>query len=44
MIGMEAIPGVLYMKEKKVKKGVQKSMLPVLPSNHYGLLLRVNIQ
>ncbi|XP_050288514.1 uncharacterized protein LOC126727081 isoform X2 [Quercus robur] len=44
MIGMEAIPGVSYMKEKKVKKGVQKSMLPVLPSNHYGLLLRVNIQ
>ncbi|KAF3961705.1 hypothetical protein CMV_013700 [Castanea mollissima] len=44
MIGMEAIPGVSYTKEKKVRKGVRKLMLPVLPSDHYGLLLRVNIQ
>ncbi|XP_075663784.1 uncharacterized protein LOC142633427 isoform X2 [Castanea sativa] len=44
MIGMEAIPGVSYMKEKKVRKWVRKLMLPVLPSDHYGLLLGVNIQ
>ena len=44
MIGMEAIPGVSYMKEKKVRKRVRKLMLPVLPSDHYGLLLGVNIQ
>nr|POF25246.1 tyrosyl-dna phosphodiesterase 2 [Quercus suber] len=44
MIGMEAIPGVSYKKGKKVRKGFQKSMLPVLPSGHYGLLLGVNVQ
>ena len=44
MIGVEAIPGVSYMKEKKVRKRVRKLMLPVLPSDHYGLLLGVNIQ
>ncbi|XP_059624268.1 uncharacterized protein LOC132267196 [Cornus florida] len=42
MIGMEAIPGVSYCKEKKMKKEVQKLVLPVLPSDHYGLLLTIH--
>ncbi|KAF3788358.1 Tyrosyl-DNA phosphodiesterase 2 [Nymphaea thermarum] len=41
MIGKEAIPGLSYCKEKKVKNTVKKLMLPVLPSDHYGLLLKV---
>ncbi|KAF8391534.1 hypothetical protein HHK36_023839 [Tetracentron sinense] len=41
MIGMEAIPGLSYCKEKKVKKELQKLVLPVLPSDHYGLLLTI---
>ncbi|XP_050288504.1 uncharacterized protein LOC126727079 isoform X1 [Quercus robur] len=44
MIGVEAIPGVSYMKEKKVRKRVRKLVRPVLPSDHYGLLLGINIQ
>ncbi|KAG9439229.1 hypothetical protein H6P81_019394 [Aristolochia fimbriata] len=42
MIGQEAIPGVSYIKEKKVRKEVRKLQLPVLPSDHYGLLLTIN--
>lgn len=42
MIGMEAIPGLSYCKEKKVKGEVKKLMLPVLPSDHYGLLLTMH--
>lgn len=41
MIGMEAIPGISYCKEKKVKNEVKKMMLPVLPSDHFGLLLTI---
>ncbi|KAL5978663.1 hypothetical protein ACLOJK_029780 [Asimina triloba] len=41
MIGLEAIPGLSYCKEKKVRKEVRKLMLPVLPSDHYGLLLTI---
>ncbi|WOH09167.1 hypothetical protein DCAR_0728622 [Daucus carota subsp. sativus] len=41
MIGMEAIPGLSYCKEKRVKNEVKKMMLPVLPSDHYGLLLTI---
>ncbi|CAN6457494.1 unnamed protein product [Victoria cruziana] len=41
MIGKEAIPGLSYCKEKKVKNAVKKLVLPVLPSDHYGLLLKV---
>ncbi|CAL5409492.1 unnamed protein product [Camellia sinensis] len=44
MIGMEAIPGVSYWKEKKVKNRVQQLKLPVLPSDHYGLLLTICTQ
>lgn len=42
MIGVEAIPGLLYVKEKKVRKEMQKLELPVLPSDHYGLLLTIS--
>ena len=41
MIGDEAIPGLSYCKEKKVRKEVKKLQLPVLPSDHYGLLLTI---
>ncbi|RWV88398.1 hypothetical protein GW17_00049515, partial [Ensete ventricosum] len=42
MIGVEAIPGLSYCKEKKVRKVFQKLVLPVLPSDHYGLLLTIS--
>lgn len=42
MIGMEAIPGVSYNKEKKVRKEIKQLVLPVLPSDHYGLLLTIS--
>ncbi|KAK0578677.1 hypothetical protein LWI29_014265 [Acer saccharum] len=38
MIGLEAIPGVSYS-EKEMRKGAR----PVLPSDHYGLLLQLRI-
>ncbi|KAK1557058.1 hypothetical protein Q3G72_017128 [Acer saccharum] len=41
MIGTEAIPGLLYCKEKKVKQVMRQLELPVLPSDHYGLLLTI---
>lgn len=41
MVGMDEIPGLSYCKEKKVKKEVKKLILPVLPSDHYGLLLTI---
>ncbi|KAL2339200.1 hypothetical protein Fmac_013646 [Flemingia macrophylla] len=44
MVGMEAIPGVLYNKEKKVRKEVKQLVLPVLPSDHYGMLLSIAIK
>ncbi|XP_068656611.1 uncharacterized protein [Aristolochia californica] len=42
MIGQEAIPEISYIKEKKVRKEVRKLQLPVLPSDHYGLLLTIS--
>ncbi|XP_061345514.1 uncharacterized protein LOC133291292 isoform X1 [Gastrolobium bilobum] len=42
MIGMDAIPGVLYNKEKKARKEIKQLELPVLPSDHYGLLLTIS--
>ncbi|KZV16147.1 tyrosyl-DNA phosphodiesterase 2-like [Dorcoceras hygrometricum] len=42
MIGMDAIEGLSYIKEKRVKGQVTKSVLPVLPSDHYGLLLTIS--
>lgn len=44
MIGMEAIPGLSYTKEKKTKKELQKLVLPVLPSDHFGLLFTIRSQ
>ncbi|RVX08080.1 Tyrosyl-DNA phosphodiesterase 2 [Vitis vinifera] len=44
MIGMEPIPGLSYCKEKKVRKEMQQLVLPVLPSDHYGLLLTISSQ
>eukprot|EP00262_Sarcandra_glabra_P015653 TRINITY_DN4881_c0_g1_i4.p1 TRINITY_DN4881_c0_g1~~TRINITY_DN4881_c0_g1_i4.p1 ORF type:complete len:370 (-),score=48.12 TRINITY_DN4881_c0_g1_i4:280-1389(-) len=41
MVGMEPIPGLSYCKEKKVRKELKKLVLPVLPSDHYGLLLTI---
>lgn len=41
MIGKEAIPGLSYMKEKKVGKNVRELELPVLPSDHFGLVLSI---
>ena len=37
MVGMEAIPGLKYSKQVRGKI----KQLPVLPSDHYGLLLRL---
>lgn len=42
MIGTEAIPGVSYLKEKRVRNRVQTLELPVLPSDHYGLMLEIH--
>lgn len=42
MIGMEPIPGLSYSKEKKVGKEKKTLVLPVLPSDHYGLLVTVS--
>lgn len=39
MIGTEQIPGLTYSKQKKTKNKIQELTLPVLPSDHYGLLL-----
>ncbi|CAL4933291.1 unnamed protein product [Urochloa decumbens] len=44
MIGKEAIPGVTYFKEKKVRKEVKKIELPVFPSDHFGLVLTITKQ
>ncbi|KAK1283802.1 hypothetical protein QJS10_CPB21g00973 [Acorus calamus] len=41
MIGLDAIPDVSYYKEKKGRNGVHKLELPVLPSDHFGLLLTI---
>ncbi|XP_072951202.1 uncharacterized protein [Typha angustifolia] len=42
MIGMEAIPGLSYCKEKRVRGELQNLVLPVLPSDHFGLLLTIS--
>ncbi|RCV42945.1 hypothetical protein SETIT_9G256500v2 [Setaria italica] len=44
MIGKEAIPGVSYFKEKKVRKEIRKIELPVFPSDHFGLVLTITKQ
>ncbi|KAL1199013.1 hypothetical protein V5N11_028354 [Cardamine amara subsp. amara] len=42
MVGKEAIPGLSYVKEKKVRGETKKLELPVLPSDHFGLLLTLS--
>lgn len=42
MIGIEALPGLSYIKEKNVRKEKKLLELPVLPSDHYGLLLTIS--
>ncbi|XP_028762991.1 uncharacterized protein LOC114721337 [Neltuma alba] len=42
MIGMNEIPGLSYSKEKKAKKETKQLVLPVLPSDHYGLILTIS--
>ncbi|NP_001130134.1 Endonuclease/Exonuclease/phosphatase family [Zea mays] len=44
MIGKEAIPGVSYFKEKKIRKENQRIELPVFPSDHFGLVLTITQQ
>ncbi|KAG8490171.1 hypothetical protein CXB51_015449 [Gossypium anomalum] len=44
MIGVEPIPGLSYTKEKTVRKEKKLLELPVLPSDHYGLLLTISSQ
>ncbi|KAL6894604.1 hypothetical protein ACP4OV_008702 [Aristida adscensionis] len=44
MIGREAIPGITYLKEKKVRNEIRRLALPVLPSDHFGLLLTLSYQ
>lgn len=39
MVGTEPIPDLTYPKEKKVKGKVEIIRYPVLPSDHFGLLL-----
>lgn len=41
MVGTRPIPGVTFEKEIKAKKQTQKVKLPVLPSDHFGLLLKI---
>lgn len=40
-IGLEPIPGLSYLKEKRARKEMKTLVLPVLPSDHYGLLLTI---
>jgi tyrosyl-DNA phosphodiesterase 2 len=44
MIGKEAILGVSYYKEKKIRKESQMVELPVFPSDHFGLVLTITQQ
>ena len=43
MIGREAIPNLRYKKTVKRKGGSEEKMLPVLPSDHYGLCATFDI-
>ncbi|XP_023645951.1 tyrosyl-DNA phosphodiesterase 2 [Capsella rubella] len=42
MVGKEAIPGLSYVKEKKVRGDIKELELPVLPSDHFGLLVTLS--
>ncbi|CAK9215613.1 unnamed protein product [Sphagnum troendelagicum] len=41
MVGTTPIPDLTFQKELKVKKQVELTTLPVLPSDHFGLLLKM---
>ena len=41
MVGRNPIPSVTFQKEMKVKRQPQLVKLPVLPSDHFGLLLKL---
>ena len=38
-VGMEPIPGLTYRKQRTVKKVPTEVLLPVLPSDHFGLFV-----
>eukprot|EP00485_Elphidium_margaritaceum_P007766 CAMPEP_0202703884 /NCGR_PEP_ID=MMETSP1385-20130828/16677_1 /ASSEMBLY_ACC=CAM_ASM_000861 /TAXON_ID=933848 /ORGANISM="Elphidium margaritaceum" /LENGTH=453 /DNA_ID=CAMNT_0049361805 /DNA_START=22 /DNA_END=1383 /DNA_ORIENTATION=- len=44
IIGREAIPNLRYAKVVRRKKGDETQMLPVLPSDHYGLCATFDIK
>nr|CAB3494157.1 unnamed protein product [Digitaria exilis] len=44
MIGKEAIPGITYIKEKKVRQEIRQLVLPAFPSDHFGLVLTISNQ
>ncbi|XP_047309764.1 uncharacterized protein LOC124913209 [Impatiens glandulifera] len=44
MIGLEAIPGLTYLQEKRIKWEVYEFELPVFPSDHYGLILTISLK
>jgi tyrosyl-DNA phosphodiesterase 2 len=41
MIGKDALPGVSYVKRKTIDGKDLKLVLPVLPSDHFGLILTI---
>ncbi|CAO2823647.1 unnamed protein product [Amaranthus hypochondriacus] len=41
MIGTEEIPNLTYSKTRKIKNKIQELTCPVLPSDHFGLLLTI---
>lgn len=44
LVGTEAIPGLTYKKNRKVKGKSVELVLPVFPSDHFGLHLELNIK
>lgn len=42
IVGTKPIPGLTFEKEMKSKKQSKKVKLPVLPSDHFGLLLKIS--
>ena len=42
MIGTEAIPRLSFLKERRVGNRIHKLVLSVWPSDHYGLVLKIN--
>eukprot|EP00270_Netrium_digitus_P004939 TRINITY_DN1640_c0_g1_i7.p2 TRINITY_DN1640_c0_g1~~TRINITY_DN1640_c0_g1_i7.p2 ORF type:complete len:106 (+),score=37.21 TRINITY_DN1640_c0_g1_i7:70-387(+) len=44
LVGTESIHGLTFTKTRSVKKVMQEVQLPVLPSDHYGILLHLQIK